>query len=1034
MSASNNRTSVLIPSQVPQFIRDQYENFVSFVQVYYKWLESSGNLLDVSKKWQAMLDIDILTEIVKNNPDVTVFEEILDFYYNDYIKPLPKDLVVDKAFVLKHVKDFYRARGSEKSIKFLLRAMFGQEAEIYYPKLDILKTSDGKWQVDLSLKVKDLVVGFYNANTGLILDSTGNVATPSSDTSLIYQFAGRRIHGETSNASATVESINYTYVNNNQVAELILSDIIRTFINGEEIYTDLIYEGNINRLAANLYSGTVDSVTIITPGEGYEVGAMIPLLSNTGSGGVITISSVTSGGIRSVGITDGGVGFMPGDSILITGRGGFGATANVLTTDTSEKYHPNTYNLCSLTIGQIANTTIGGPYDANLNFGNANIALQNLLPFFTISGLGPIATACTTAKGSGYTSSPTPSGVANAALHTLGILGRMEIHNGGLGYAVNDSITFVNVVGGYGAGAQGQVTNVAANGMIHTVAFTQQPGWFVGGSGYSQSFLPNLVIHSANGTNANVSVVAILGESDVLFTYTDIIGAIQGLQIQNGGINYKSPPILDFANVSPGLGAVGTTSITEGIFTYPGRFINDNGMLSANKFLEGPDYYQNYSYEVKVGTPFNSYETTLKRLTHPAGTKMFGKFLFLESGTIDLEVNTQNTIVSQLTKSTYSLDGYITANYAPQIISGKYNVAIVSAGWYTPLTFANGTYYASGANVWITSNNHGYVPGSNVFVSFSNYPPNVNTTNVISRNWSVLQSTQNTFLIGGNTSVFPPFSGNVKTMSPGVIFSSPGHGLRQDDKVYITFQTSNTAFANGYYYVRSTNPTQFGIELPNVGFANANAFTGNATVFTPGLTITANDHGYSVGQNAYLVFTSGDLANTTNGSYVTEQLITSNSFNVSSTNIATSNGNVLVYTQNVKITTSANNGFSNSSNIFTYFMTGDLTNAVNEIYSINTINANSFVITLSENPVIANGIARVFDANLTYDNVDVTYINSRFTVNTSIMTLFDSSTISNGVYKLANTVNSNTFILTGAGVTLNASSIISGNVFVGKTT
>ena len=42
MITNGQKTSILVPYQLPEFIRDNpdYENFVLFLQAYYEWLES----------------------------------------------------------------------------------------------------------------------------------------------------------------------------------------------------------------------------------------------------------------------------------------------------------------------------------------------------------------------------------------------------------------------------------------------------------------------------------------------------------------------------------------------------------------------------------------------------------------------------------------------------------------------------------------------------------------------------------------------------------------------------------------------------------------------------------------------------------------------------------------------------------------------------------------------------------------------------------------------------------------------------------
>ena len=51
MIDSSQKTSLLIPSQLPGFIRDDpaYENFVLFLQAYYEWMEQNNNVTDRSK-------------------------------------------------------------------------------------------------------------------------------------------------------------------------------------------------------------------------------------------------------------------------------------------------------------------------------------------------------------------------------------------------------------------------------------------------------------------------------------------------------------------------------------------------------------------------------------------------------------------------------------------------------------------------------------------------------------------------------------------------------------------------------------------------------------------------------------------------------------------------------------------------------------------------------------------------------------------------------------------------------------------------
>ena len=53
MITSGQKTSLLIPSQLPAYIRENpdYDNFVSFFQAYYEWMETDGQVLDRAQNY-----------------------------------------------------------------------------------------------------------------------------------------------------------------------------------------------------------------------------------------------------------------------------------------------------------------------------------------------------------------------------------------------------------------------------------------------------------------------------------------------------------------------------------------------------------------------------------------------------------------------------------------------------------------------------------------------------------------------------------------------------------------------------------------------------------------------------------------------------------------------------------------------------------------------------------------------------------------------------------------------------------------------
>ena len=132
MSTNTIKTSLLIPSQLPEYIRDDesYKNFVLFLQSYYEWLEENGNVLDRSKKILSYADIDNTTD------------EFLQYYANDFLQYIPESAFVDRREAVRFAKQLYQAKGVPSSFKFLFRMLYNSDFEYYMTKDSVLRASD----------------------------------------------------------------------------------------------------------------------------------------------------------------------------------------------------------------------------------------------------------------------------------------------------------------------------------------------------------------------------------------------------------------------------------------------------------------------------------------------------------------------------------------------------------------------------------------------------------------------------------------------------------------------------------------------------------------------------------------------------------------------------------------------------------------------------------------------------------------------------------------------------------------------------
>jgi len=145
------------------------------------------------------------------DPDKTI-SNFLTKFRNEFLNTLPENLDndVDKRKLIKNVKSLYRSKGTSRGHDLFFRLLFDEPSEIFYPREQMLRASDGKWDTKLILRA---------------IQSTGQLTT--GDTS---DLVGRTITGETSGATAIIENVFKFQIGTNTVTEFILNE--DTYANG----------------------------------------------------------------------------------------------------------------------------------------------------------------------------------------------------------------------------------------------------------------------------------------------------------------------------------------------------------------------------------------------------------------------------------------------------------------------------------------------------------------------------------------------------------------------------------------------------------------------------------------------------------------------------------------------------------------------------------------------------------------------------------------------------------------------------------
>lgn len=525
---SDLKTSLLVNRQVPEFIREEYPLFISFLEAYYEYLENKQGtqLNDLTNKAKEFRDLSDVDESV---------DEFQEQFFATYASLVSKDIAVSKEFLIKNVLPLYLAKGSENSFKLLFRMLYGQELEVKYPKNDVLRASDGKWKRDEVIKLTDDISSYYTGNgtkkefnlvpfdgsldtnitvyidDALVASSNYFVrkeinklyfyTAPANNSKIVVYytnintsvFTNRKVTGQISGASAIVEYTEIKTINNQPVIELFINPktVIGDFKYGETILTDIVADDNTLIYLSGRAFASLLSISIVDGGANYNVGDPVPIVvPSFDKIPVAFISKTFSGKINQVLIRDGGAGFQVAANVRAVGIPESELFFAVGEINSTGKNTPNTYTIFSDVISDIdpANNVI-----LNLNWGlsggtvaNVNTVISKALSNISYSTIGEISNVSVLVSELAVITTPTLNAdpaivdivpIANTTTNTIvkidtfGSLGKLIINNGGLDYAVGDELVFTNKPMSLGLGAAAEVTNVSAFGTITEVQF-----------------------------------------------------------------------------------------------------------------------------------------------------------------------------------------------------------------------------------------------------------------------------------------------------------------------------------------------------------------------------------------------------------------------------------------------------------------------------------------------------------------------------------------------------------------------------------
>jgi len=496
------------------------------------------------------------------DPD-KVISSFLTKFRNEFLNTLPETLSsnVDKRKLIKNVKSLYRAKGTSRGHELFFRLLFNENSETIYPRDQVLRASDGKWDSNLILRA---------------------IATIGDTQNLI----GRQITGQSSGATATIENAFKFIIGENEVTEFILNEdtISGTFTVGEEIRgtendTDDIF------IKATI-TGIPSVISLTNDGTLYEQGEILSVVGG-GTGASINVGDIGRGSITNLFIDNGGSSYEIGDDLVFTntGTGGGSARAKVSVVNGGITQEEST----SSTDDHIVledETVRGDPYTGNKIVQESGTGSGDITDIRIISG------------GSNYLSLPTvvvdDTNGSNAVVYAYGSeIGRIQ------------SIDILE------SGAQHELSPSPPTISLRTkLLLTNVSGSFSVGENVS-----------AVGTDGSTSITATIvsyDNSTSILTLSNATGVFgTDVTITSDGGATATIKIFDQGTASV---TVSATAITSGKFINQDGHLSETTMR-----LQDSLYYQDFSYVIKVGRSINEWRDSFKKTMHAAGFYFTGQ-------------------------------------------------------------------------------------------------------------------------------------------------------------------------------------------------------------------------------------------------------------------------------------------------------------------------------------------------------------------------------------------------------------------------
>ena len=602
----------VVSDQLPEFVKSDHPTFVAFMEAYYEWLENHGGAVETTRNAKIYNDIDLTVDT------------FVTFFKQNYLVDLPDAIINDKRTLLKHIKEFYQAKGTDKALILLFRMLFNEEVSVYYPKNDMLRVSGGQFTSDIIMSLKD-VTGPFTEMVGKQVVQANQPLQPNINraTALIENFTGAQVGTNfIYQLTFTENSISGTFINGQSVTIAgdtgTITGVVDSIITGTTVTNDGTYYNGGDALVTKNLTPEIQ----LEDGSGNiksETGDFI-VTEDIGDAAQFDLTTIGRGGIDGYIIQQKGKGYAIGETL---------AYANTnLGANTSAIVHRVEGRLISETSGdglllETGHSILAGDVDEIIKEDGDNILLEtgNKIVPEQSDFAGAIHELLIVNEGVNYTALPTVTVNTTAGTgaeiyatsNTIGRITGVSRTNLGSGYIrppqviAPNNLILKDVVGTFSAG--------------ETVTTQNYELLKEDGSNIVLETGDKLISEKTSGHSGSLLSI---DTSRQLYkvkvdTYKDTFAAPRDRSRITGAISGATATVhqCDVSIVSP---SVGTVSTSEGVL-----FGADGRLSESSKKIQDSFYYQDFSYVVKVGNSINVWRDAVKRILHPVGLALFGE-------------------------------------------------------------------------------------------------------------------------------------------------------------------------------------------------------------------------------------------------------------------------------------------------------------------------------------------------------------------------------------------------------------------------